>query len=376
MDLSTGNSGAKLIATIIKTGPECVQEGAFCKMLGEKVAPKVFAITSEGYVMSQLIKTPRTPDLLQRMEHLLETEVWNRPSQNYDVTGEMNYKEYHANLGLEIPDWAIPDKFCLTHGDPTVSNTMIREDGSLAFIDPRPPRGYVPSCRETDAARILQSFFHWEATVYDEVRIPYDLPKFWNDVNFRNRSLFWCAATTVRIKHLEESKSFLRSNVMTWCNDVKQLCLNLINGFSIVVFTDKNKIPFIIDAEDYLYVSKSKWHINNGYVANSKGKLHILLLGNAVNDWDHINQNKLDNRRSNLRDVICSINLLNRPGWSKGKIKGVAEYYDCNGNYRGWRSRIHVNGKEYFLGHFETKEEAIAARIEAEKKYYPELFNV
>ena len=378
MGFETGNSGNKLFSSVIKIGPECSIEGAFCQFLGERVAPKIFAVISEGYVMSKLEQVPRVKDLLQRIEQLLEEEVWNRSSQDYDV-GQVNYKEYHANLGLPVPDWVVPEKFCLTHGDPSVSNTMIREDGSLVLIDPRPPRGFVPSCRETDAARILQSFFGWENSCYGEQFFNYLLPRFWDDKEFRNRALFWCAATTVRIKYLEQSKENPKNNIIKWCNETKQLCFDLIEGIAIILFTDKHKIPFIIDIADYEEVSKYKWSIHHTYVTRwDRTKLTNLLCGKAPIGLvtDHINQNRLDNRRKNIRFVTQGLNTYNSsiPSTNTSGIKGIHPKKTKSGIK--WEIYFSVHGKRVWLGLHNTKEEAIIARQEAEKLFYPELYNV
>ena len=375
MNFSTGNSGNLLREVVIKTGKECSIEGAFCKLLGKKVAPEILVVIPNGYVMSRLEKMPRTTDLLLRMEELLESEVWNRPSQDFDI-GQLNYQEYHKNLGLEIPKWAEPTQFCLSHGDPSVSNTMSREDGSLVLIDPRPPRGYVPSCRETDAARILQSFFGWENACYGEQFVNYLLPKFWKNVDFRNRALFWLAATTVRIKHLETSRENQRNRVIRWCEETYKLCFDIINEDCLILFTDgKHQYPFFIDKEDYEEVSKYKWYRTGKYItAYIYGRLHHFLLGipSVGYEIDHQNRNRLDNRRSNIRIVPISENRHNvdlRKDNTSG-IRGVMQ------NSTGkWHARIQVVGISIRLGIFDTKEEAREARLLAQKKFYGETFD-
>ena len=88
----------------------------------------------------------------------------------------------------------------------------------------------------------------------------------------------------------------------------------------MILYTLKHRIPFQIDEDDYDIVSRFSWHvpISRGelmYPTTSTSKfmpdgqralfLHILLLGKASDgfEWDHRNQDKLDNQRSNLRLV-------------------------------------------------------------------------
>lgn len=81
---------------------------------------------------------------------------------------------------------------------------------------------------------------------------------------------------------------------------------------------------------------------------------------------DHINGDKLDNRIANLRDVDPSMNLRNALGKSNNTsgVTGV----NWRDDKRKWRARIMVNYKETTIGHFDTFEEAVAAREAAAKR--------
>lgn len=88
---------------------------------------------------------------------------------------------------------------------------------------------------------------------------------------------------------------------------------------------------------------------------------------------DHINGNRLDNRRCNLRPSTKSQNAMN----SKIRIDNKTGYKGIrklpSGNYY---VRIKVNGKEIGLGTFNNIEDAINARQEAEIKYFGEYRRV
>ena len=80
-----------------------------------------------------------------------------------------------------------------------------------------------------------------------------------------------------------------------------------------------------------------------------------------LQNLDHINQIKNDNRIANLREVTQSQNMQNVMG-----IKGIS----WDKSRKKWCARIKVMYKNIYLGRFTTKEEAIAARKSAEAIYF------
>ncbi|MCF7995225.1 MAG: HNH endonuclease [Chromatiaceae bacterium] len=82
---------------------------------------------------------------------------------------------------------------------------------------------------------------------------------------------------------------------------------------------------------------------------------------------DHINGDGLDNRIKNLRDVTVSVNLRNARMFSSN-TSGVNGVTWDNAREK-WIAQIKINGNRRFLGRFGTKEEAAAARMEANKKH-------
>lgn len=126
---------------------------------------------------------------------------------------------------------------------------------------------------------------------------------------------------------------------------------------------DSKGNEFLVDADDYSKISKYTWYLNqSGYIENQKmGKLHRFLL-NAPDgeEVDHINRNKLDNRKSNLRIVDCSINRQNR-GKLKNKTvcnyKGV--YIDRKTNK--YYAVVVKNRKNYYSKMFDLEEDAAMA---------------
>lgn len=77
---------------------------------------------------------------------------------------------------------------------------------------------------------------------------------------------------------------------------------------------------------------------------------------------DHINGNKCDNRWSNLRDVDTSINGQNIASATRAKkISTLLGTTFCR-KLKKWKAQIGVDGKEIYLGLFESE-------IEAHKAY-------
>ena len=85
---------------------------------------------------------------------------------------------------------------------------------------------------------------------------------------------------------------------------------------------------------------------------------------------DHINGDRSDNRLCNLRAATAQQNSLNRRSVRDG-LKGVCFH---KGNNR-WMSRIKVNGRQEFLGYFDTEIEAHEAYCRAAAELHGEFFN-
>lgn len=117
----------------------------------------------------------------------------------------------------------------------------------------------------------------------------------------------------------------------------------------------------LISSEDQERVLQYKWYAHASskgrfYAArkDSEGKMlymHRFIMeaptGTVI---DHINGNRLDNRRSNLRITNHSLNALNRVREASG-----VTYFARTGR---WRAAIRVEGRDISLGIYDTKEQA------------------
>ena len=84
----------------------------------------------------------------------------------------------------------------------------------------------------------------------------------------------------------------------------------------------------VVDDEDYemLIGLGVRWCLNDGYAFNAQyGRMHRFLMSAPTNRMvDHVNGDKLDNRRENLRLATSSENQANRRAVrGASKFKGV-----------------------------------------------------
>lgn len=123
----------------------------------------------------------------------------------------------------------------------------------------------------------------------------------------------------------------------------------------------------IVDAEDYERIVRHKWYYD-GYAMRDvyeNGKKRKVLMHRVVigydgdMDVDHINRDKLDNRKCNLRVVSRSVNLMNRGKTVKNKsgFKGVSWHKAT----KKWAAFIRFNNQKTALGIFDDVHEAAAA---------------
>lgn len=133
--------------------------------------------------------------------------------------------------------------------------------------------------------------------------------------------------------------------------------------------TKKYPLAFaIVDEDDWEFLSCWTWSLDGrGYPRRNdpsqKGKsilMHRQIMrvfdSGRVRIVDHINGNPLDNRKVNLRVCTSAENSRNskRKKASKSGYKGVTWHK----RDRKWEARICVNGKNTFIGNFDSAESA------------------
>lgn len=131
----------------------------------------------------------------------------------------------------------------------------------------------------------------------------------------------------------------------------------------------------LVDDDTYDKVQKYHWHVNSvGYPQRSyrinykrfNQKLHHFIIGKPSGGLvtDHINRNKLDNRKINLRHTTVSQNIINSKlrKDNKSGYRGIRKVQ--RGNYERWQAYVSINGKHKHMGYFKNKKEAVSFRKE------------
>lgn len=152
------------------------------------------------------------------------------------------------------------------------------------------------------------------------------------------------------------------------------------NSYVKIKLSNCNEYTYV-DLEDFDIIKDYCWSKNGkGYAEARFGgrklhSMHTYLMGNEGNGCkfrvDHEDQNKLNNRRYNLRIVTTSQNGMNlsRKVNNKTGVTGVC--FDNKSNK--YRAYITKDGKRIELGLYSKLDDAIISRLKAEKELFGEF---
>jgi hypothetical protein len=138
----------------------------------------------------------------------------------------------------------------------------------------------------------------------------------------------------------------------TWLVGGRRRRLGEIAGCPKVDRSGKVYIRIKIDGKNY-YAHRLAWLYSYGAWPE--------------NQIDHLDQDSLNNRLINLRDVTNAENHKNQK-IPKHNSSGVMGVYFHN-KAQKWMAYIKVNGKLIYLGYFDMKDDAAMARKNAEVEY-------
>jgi HNH endonuclease len=165
-----------------------------------------------------------------------------------------------------------------------------------------------------------------------------------------------------------------------------------------IIKRDRSVVDVLIDDEDWDEVSRYRWHMAGGkgslgkyvatttevnknlylhrFIAYQAGLLPSLevavgMQGKWEESVDHINGDKLDNRRSNLRIATRQQQATNRndalPRTNSSGFRGVSFSERRAHLPKPWYASAMVGKRSINLGHYATADEAWAARQEWER---------
>ncbi len=123
----------------------------------------------------------------------------------------------------------------------------------------------------------------------------------------------------------------------------------------------------IVDDENFELFNKYKWLLNRGGYAqarinNKLRRIHTLLINSdSINVCDHINGNKLDNRKANLRLISRTQNNANRKPNKNSKLGTKGVCIDKNKVKKPYCAYICFDNKKQHIGYFATLKEAAEA---------------
>ena len=182
-----------------------------------------------------------------------------------------------------------------------------------------------------------------------------------------SRANGYCSAHYMQIKENGEIR-----HLRTEPNEIE-----IIGDIAYITLYDRHHKPLsykvLIDSEDVGKIStyrithhKTAMYRNAEIIIKRKRILLHRFLMNPLPgiSIDHINHNGFDNRKSNLRICTHQQNCFNR--FYKGGISYAKRQ-------KKWKAGIKKNGKHHHLGYFKNKEDALKARIDAEKRLFGEF---
>ena len=154
---------------------------------------------------------------------------------------------------------------------------------------------------------------------------------------------------------------------------------NYIDDFGVChikMSNSNNDMLCDVDCMDELL--KYYWYERDGYATTNfnykKLLAHRIIMDvgdyDGDNQIDHINGNRLDNRKNNLRIVTSQQNSMNAAVRSDNTSGATGVFWYKTRSK--WRVQIVINGKAIHLGYFNNFEDAVKARKDAEEKYFGE----
>ena len=125
---------------------------------------------------------------------------------------------------------------------------------------------------------------------------------------------------------------------------------------------------------DCAYLFSVPWGLCGGYAARNieRGQaiyLHRLVLNGFSERVDHINGDKLDNRRANLRPASHRDNIRNQ----RLRIDSSTGFKGVRKRYKKWSAQITYDGRQIHLGSANSAEDAAILYDKAAEELFGEF---
>lgn len=223
------------ISVVKRGGLEVSAQADLCIHIGERVCPEIYRIVPGGYEMEMLEPAPRRGVVqLAEVVQRLRSEVWDRP-EFVPHARSPQWLELQRRWCALNAVWLVDslhrlyptepvDGYCLIHGDPALSNLMVRGE-YLVLTDPMPRLAYraeIPNLPEVDCGKLVQSACGWERMLGVESSL-------WNEPQtllgmipeeMRDKAVFWGAVHLARVALRARTKD--KQRIADWAASQSQ----------------------------------------------------------------------------------------------------------------------------------------------------------
>lgn len=124
----------------------------------------------------------------------------------------------------------------------------------------------------------------------------------------------------------------------------------------------------LVSPEDYEGLAAHRWYLSKGYAIRNSArrngtrppqvKMHREIMAPDSGQVDHINRDRLDNRRENLRIVTPAENSRNTGARKNGTSRHRGVCWDSRNDR--WLAQAQFAGRNYYLGQHVSEDVAAA----------------
>ena len=184
----------------------------------------------------------------------------------------------------------------------------------------------------------------------------------------RRGQILWLCQCTCGRKSVANGYDIRNGHTQS-CGHCRQSTYETLDDCGITVVTIPGGTFFAIDSTDEETIKLHSWYIGgNGYVVTNINSrrvyLHKMLLGVDNNTLvDHINRDKMDNRKSNLRHADKSLNAANA-GLRRDNTVTKHKNIKFDKRYNTFIVRIVKDGVPHYCGRYKNLFDAVRAANE------------